>query len=100
MRLLVTGAGGMLGRDLLDVLRDVEVTAVTRAALDITAATAVAAAVPGHDVVVNAAAWTDVDDAETAEPLAFALNAVAPATIARAATVAGRAWCTSPPTTS
>ncbi|MEV1288909.1 dTDP-4-dehydrorhamnose reductase [Micromonospora sp. NPDC049679] len=76
-RWLVTGAGGMLGRDLLAVLAardDLTVTAATRADLDITDPDAVAAAVAGHDVVVNAAAWTDVDGAETDEAAATAIN--------------------------
>ena len=68
-RLLVTGAGGMLGQDLVRRAARTPaastVTAATRADLDITDADAVGRAVAGHDVVVNAAAWTDVDGAET-----------------------------------
>ncbi|WP_431679078.1 dTDP-4-dehydrorhamnose reductase [Kitasatospora sp. KL5] len=73
---LVTGAGGMLGRDLQDVLGAAgeRVTALDRAALDITDPQAVRAAVRGHGVVVNCAAWTDVDGAETAEAAATAVN--------------------------
>ncbi|MGC5053438.1 dTDP-4-dehydrorhamnose reductase [Micromonospora sp. DT48] len=77
MRFLVTGAGGMLGRDLVDVLTarpDHRVTAATRADLDITDPAAVHAAVGGHDVVVNTAAWTDVDGAEADESAATAVN--------------------------
>ncbi|GAA2192317.1 dTDP-4-dehydrorhamnose reductase [Micromonospora lupini] len=77
IRWLVTGAGGMLGRDIVEVLRARPGTVVTAAAhdeLDITDAAAVARAVPGHDILVNAAAWTDVDGAETAEELATAVN--------------------------
>lgn len=77
-RWLVTGAGGMLGRDLTDVLRALPgsaVTGATRAALDITDAAAADAAVAGHDVVVNAAGWTDVDGAETHEAAAALANA-------------------------
>lgn len=76
-RWLVTGAGGMLGRDLTEVLRalpDAAVTAADRAALDITDAAAADAAVAGHDVVVNAAGWTDVDGAEADEAAATAAN--------------------------
>jgi dTDP-4-dehydrorhamnose reductase len=76
-RWLVTGAGGMLGRDLvavLDTQPDVKLTALDRASLDVTDAAAVADAVTGHDVVINAAAWTDVDGAETAEDAATAVN--------------------------
>ncbi|MFV2018277.1 dTDP-4-dehydrorhamnose reductase [Micromonospora sp. LOL_023] len=87
-RWLVAGAGGMLGRDLLDVLDEqpekVSVTALTRADLDVTDPAAVAAAVDGHDVVFNAAAWTDVDGAESAEPAATAVNGTGVAHLARA----------------
>ncbi|TXS54818.1 dTDP-4-dehydrorhamnose reductase [Streptomyces sp. me109] len=50
------------------------VTALDRARLDITDPRAVRAAVTGHDVVVNCAAWTDVDGAERAEAAATAVN--------------------------
>jgi dTDP-4-dehydrorhamnose reductase len=90
-RWLVTGAGGMLGRDVVAVLRadGAEVTAAGRAELDVTDAAAVSAAVTGHDVVVNCAAWTAVDDAETHEGAAFTVNATAPAHLASACAVAG-----------
>ena len=64
MRYLITGANGMLGRDLQSVLDGRDVTALGRADLDVTDAAAVAAAVAGHDVVLNCAAYTKVDDAE------------------------------------
>jgi dTDP-4-dehydrorhamnose reductase len=77
LRWLITGAGGMLGRDLADVLAGESVTLATRADLDITDAAAVRTAVAGHDVVINAAAWTDVDGAETHEAAATAVNGTA-----------------------
>ncbi|MBM7084935.1 dTDP-4-dehydrorhamnose reductase [Micromonospora humidisoli] len=86
-RVLVTGAGGMLGRDLLAVLAtrgDLKVTAATRADLDVTDAGAVHTAVAGHDVVFNAAAWTDVDGAERDEAAATAINGDGVAHLARA----------------
>lgn len=75
-RWLVTGAAGMLGREVVDVLEPSghDVAALSRAQLDITDPAAVKAAVGGYDVVVNAAAWTDVDGAETAEEAATAVN--------------------------
>lgn len=85
-RWLVTGAGGMLARDLLARLAGADVTAVSRADLDITDADATSAAVAGHDVVVNCAAYTQVDAAEGDEPAAFAVNAVGAANLARACT--------------
>jgi dTDP-4-dehydrorhamnose reductase len=83
-RWLVTGAGGMLGRDLVSALAGAEVTALDRARLDITDAGAVSDAVAGHDVVVNAAAWTDVDGAEADEAAATAVNGTAVAALAGA----------------
>ncbi|MFC5503424.1 dTDP-4-dehydrorhamnose reductase [Lysinimonas soli] len=79
-RYLVTGASGMLGQDLQAALaRDPdarrEVTALSRAELDVTDRDAVLAAVGGHDLVINAAAYTNVDGAETHEDEAFAINA-------------------------
>ncbi|MFI1995203.1 dTDP-4-dehydrorhamnose reductase [Actinoplanes sp. NPDC020271] len=74
MRWLITGAGGMLGRDLQTVLDGQDVLAATRADLDIRDFEAVRDAVEGVDVVINAAAWTDVDGAETSEDAATAIN--------------------------
>jgi len=84
MRYLITGASGMLGRDLQAALAGREVTALGRADLDVTDAAAVAAAVRGHDVVLNCAAYTKVDDAETHEAEAYAANATGPANLAAA----------------
>jgi len=90
-RWLVTGAGGMLGRDLVSVLSAAghDVTAARRADLDITDATAVKAAAAGHDVVVNAAAWTDVDGAEADEAAATAVNGTGTRHIAAACAATG-----------
>ncbi|PYF96296.1 dTDP-4-dehydrorhamnose reductase [Georgenia satyanarayanai] len=90
-RWIVTGAGGMLGTDLVALLRDrgAQVTALGRQDLDVTDPTQVAERVRDVDVVVNCAAWTAVDDAEGLEDEAFALNAVAPQLLARAARLAG-----------
>ena len=84
-RYLVTGAAGMLGHDLVRALDGREVTALTRAELDVTDAAAVRDAVAGHDVVFNTAAYTDVDGAETHEDLAFAVNAAGVENLATAA---------------
>jgi dTDP-4-dehydrorhamnose reductase len=92
-RWLVTGSKGMLGQDLVAALRSGsgahEVTAADRNSLDVTDPDACLAAVTGHDIVVNAAAWTAVDDAETHEGQAFAVNAVGAANLARACSAVG-----------
>jgi dTDP-4-dehydrorhamnose reductase len=89
-RWLVTGAAGMLGRELVAVLAGQgSVTAADRTLLDITDPAAVAAAVAGHDLVVNAAGWTDVDGAETDEAAATAVNGHAVVGLARACGAAG-----------
>jgi dTDP-4-dehydrorhamnose reductase len=88
-RYLVTGAGGMLGADLRRVLDGRDVTALRRGDLDITDAAAVREAVAGHDVVINAAAYTNVDAAESDEAAAFAVNATGAGNVAAAAAALG-----------
>ncbi|MFT7710329.1 dTDP-4-dehydrorhamnose reductase [Clavibacter tessellarius] len=88
-RVLVTGGRGMLGQDLLPALAAHDVTAPGRADLDITDEAAVRAAVAGHDVVVNLAAYTAVDAAEEHEEEARAINATGAGILARAAAEAG-----------
>ena len=87
-RWLVTGAAGMLGRDLTALLaaRNEEFTALTRADLDITDSGAAAAAIKSADpdVVVNCAAWTAVDAAEDHEEAALAINGRGAANLAAA----------------
>ena len=81
---LITGAPGMLGRDLSEICRDLDVRPFTRADLDITDPNQVANAVSGVDVVVNCAAYTKVDQAEQDIDEAMAANAVGPAVLATA----------------
>lgn len=83
-RIAVVGAGGMLGTDLMTVLAAHEPVGFTKGDLDITDSEAVQNALDGFDVVVNAAAYTKVDDAESNAELAFAVNATGPLNIARA----------------
>jgi dTDP-4-dehydrorhamnose reductase len=92
MRALILGAGGMLGHDLLATApQDVDLFPFTRGALDITNARAVAAAVADArpNVIINAAAYTAVDQAESEPELAFRLNAEAVGELGRLAARAG-----------
>ncbi|GAA4347258.1 dTDP-4-dehydrorhamnose reductase [Angustibacter luteus] len=68
----------MLGTDVVAALTASgrTVTSVGSRELDVTDAAACVEQVAGHDVVVNCAAWTAVDDAETQEGPAFAVNAL------------------------
>ncbi len=89
-RWLITGAGGQLGADLLRVLAgrpDVEAVGLARANLDIADEAAVRAAFAdiSPDVVINAAAYTAVDAAETDETAATLGNEVGPRNLATAA---------------
>ncbi|NUU04787.1 dTDP-4-dehydrorhamnose reductase [Leifsonia sp. C5G2] len=84
-RYLIAGAAGQLGTDLRKALAGRDVTALTRADLDVTDRDAVLAAVAGHDAVINASAYTKVDDAETHEDEAYAINALGTENLAVAA---------------
>ena len=92
---LVTGANGMLGRDLTALLasEDEQVTGLGRDSLDITDPGAVVAALDRHQpsVVVNCAAWTAVDDAEAHEADALRINGDGAANLAAACARAGAA---------
>jgi dTDP-4-dehydrorhamnose reductase len=88
-RYLITGATGMLGHDLRAALAGRDVTSLGRSDLDVTDAEAVRSAAAGHDVIINAAAYTKVDEAETHEDEAFAVNAVGARNLARAASEQG-----------
>jgi dTDP-4-dehydrorhamnose reductase len=86
-RWLITGAGGMLGSDLTELVRadgSRDVRALKRSALDITDPAQCVAAVNDRDVVINTAAWTGVDASEEHEAAATAVNGGAVATLAEA----------------
>lgn len=93
MKVLITGAGGMLGQDVRRAaeLANHEVVALDRAALDVTDAAAVdeAFAELRPDTAINCAAWTDVDGAESAEEEALRLNGEAAGNVAAAAASVG-----------
>lgn len=92
-RWLVAGAAGMLGTDLAATLEAAghSVTWADLPDLDILDPASCERWVTGHDLVVNCAAYTAVDAAESDEARAFAVNAVGAAHLARAATGAGAA---------
>jgi dTDP-4-dehydrorhamnose reductase len=79
VRTLILGAGGQVGHALAAALPDA--TAWDRAAFDL----AEPGPLDGWDVVVNAAAWTDVDGAEVHRADAWRINAAGPAALAAAA---------------
>lgn len=85
---LVTGSGGMLGLDVLRAAeaRGVEAHGLTRAQLDIADPVQVAEAIASHqpDVIINCAAWTDVDGAEEQEAEALVVNGEGPKVLAEA----------------
>jgi dTDP-4-dehydrorhamnose reductase len=93
MRVLVTGAYGMLGREVVAASRDAghdteardldTLDVADRAALD------EALADLDPDVVVNCAGWTDVDGAEADEAAALHVNGTAPGVLAAATAAAG-----------
>ncbi|HEX3605757.1 MAG TPA: dTDP-4-dehydrorhamnose reductase [Candidatus Dormibacteraeota bacterium] len=97
MRIAVTGAGGQLGRELVDVLGAAGHVALAhdRSGCDVTEPGAVRrmldAARP--DVVVNCAAWTNVDGAEADPDGAYRGNALGPRLLAAACHAAGVRLC-------
>lgn len=81
MRVVVIGAAGQLGSDLIEVLRAQreEVIALTRADLDVTNSLAVRAELVRHapNVIVNCSVYHPVDDCENHPDRSFAVNATA-----------------------
>jgi dTDP-4-dehydrorhamnose reductase len=95
MRMIVTGAAGMLGTDVCKAATGagLEVLGYDHARLDVGDAEAVEAAVrrAAPDVVINCAAWTDVDGAEGSPEAALRVNGEGAGNVARAAAGCG-AW--------
>ncbi|MCL4439098.1 MAG: dTDP-4-dehydrorhamnose reductase [Firmicutes bacterium] len=85
MHILITGANGMLGHALTATLsQHHNLTGLDLPDVDITDLSALKSAVSSHrpDLIINAAAYTDVDSCETNIDLAFAVNATGPRNLA------------------
>lgn len=88
MKILLTGASGQVGWELARTLMPLgEVLAVNRQQADLTDLQSLRTVIQGYqpDVIVNPAAYTAVDKAETERELAFLINAEAPGVLAEEA---------------
>jgi dTDP-4-dehydrorhamnose reductase len=99
MKILITGSNGMLGTDLVNLLKsreaspehNPEVIEAPHEVLDITLEDRVSDFISTHtpDIIVNCAAFTNVDKCETEREAAFSVNALGPKYIAAAAKKCG-----------
>jgi len=95
MKVLLTGAGGQLGRELVEAFAVHDVVACDHAAVDVGVRDRVLAAVTEArpDVVVHAAAWTDVDGCEADPDRAWRVNALGTRHVVQAARLVGARVC-------
>jgi dTDP-4-dehydrorhamnose reductase len=99
MKILITGSNGMLGTDLVDLLKsrkasldpNLEFIEAPHEVLDITREDTVSGFISTHtpDIIVNCAAFTNVDKCETESETAFNVNALGPKYLATAAKECG-----------
>jgi dTDP-4-dehydrorhamnose reductase len=86
-KVLLSGSGGQLGLELAALLpwRGHEVVALSKGELDVADFEAVRLALEVHapDIVLNAAAYTNVDGCETETDLAYSINALGPRNLAQ-----------------
>ena len=86
MKVVLTGAGGMLGHDLQRAFRDAEVVGLSSASLDVTKLDAVVGRIRDEDpdVVIHSAAFTDVDRCESEPEKAYLVNGIGTRNVAMA----------------
>jgi dTDP-4-dehydrorhamnose reductase len=95
MRIVITGANGQLGRELVDAFAAHDVVAGDLGTLDVADRDSVRAVVSttAPDAIVHAAAWTDVDGCEADPDLAFRVNALGTRNVVEAARLVGARVC-------
>jgi dTDP-4-dehydrorhamnose reductase len=88
VKILITGSRGQLGQELVETLpeRSHEVVALSRSELDVADREAVQRSIEAYspELVINAAAYTNVDGCETETDLAYLVNALGPRNLAQA----------------
>lgn len=93
MRWLITGAGGQLGKTLTGLLQEyeIEVDSFSRESLDISDLSEVKAVIKRSrpDILINCAAWTDVDGAESNTEAAIKANATGAGFLAKESNASG-----------
>ena len=98
MRILVAGAGGLVGRAVEEhcLAQHDQIFSYTHETLDITDAASVRTTIEQvkPDAVINCAAWTDVDGCETDSARAYAANANGPENLAKASRSCGAGFVT------
>ena len=94
MKALILGSSGQVAHALMQSAGDINATALGRPAIDLADPDSVRGAIAAHrpDIVINAAAYTAVDRAESEADAAFALNRDGPAAAAKAAQEIGAAF--------
>ncbi len=94
MKALILGSSGQVAHALIESAGDIDATALGRPGIDLADPESAARAITQHrpDIVINAAAYTAVDKAESEADAAFALNRDGPAAAAKAAHAIGAAF--------